>query len=218
MCETESQQEQQPSITNTPTLDLTPNKDVFVDFDFDRVQSFVTDKIKEIEKDRGIRVLLAVERSSHIWGSSHKLSDFDVKAIFYYNPRMYYSPLTRIKKDFKIVYGPRGTDDKLKSYDIDLEFTFWELKFSCNLSMNNDPNILEMFKSPIIYYFESRSLLNGICINGINSIESIICQLYDYKRLMVHYYSWSKGHYTILTQGSKQAKEKPLKLYVISIS
>lgn len=236
------------NIDNTNNNNSVTNN-VFIDFDFKAVQSFVVSKIKEFEKIQNVRVLCAMERSSHVWGTSHKLSDFDIRALYYHTPREYYSPWFRLHKQHKVVYGPRssknekedgngngagdngdadGHDEKI----LDVELSFMELRHSCHMMMNNDPNLIEMFKSPIVYYqqdvpieYINNHILknNDNCNININTsimseFHSILCGFYDYHRLMIHYFSWAKGHYTqLVVLQKKRIQKKPLKVYVFHV-
>merc|ERR1712013_583211 len=56
-----------------------------------QIKEFVTQKIIAFERDHGCKMLLAVEKSSHVWGTAHSESDNDVHCLMFYAPRQYYS-------------------------------------------------------------------------------------------------------------------------------
>ena len=148
----------------------------------------------------------------------------DVKAIIYYKPRQYYSAIKQISRQWKKQYGPRdNTKEQKKSKskseqkdskeeeqvsEPDVELTCIEVTKLCQLIINNDPNIFEVFTSPLPYYIESFDILDRF--------REIIYRTYDWFKLATHYLAWAKGNYYQIQKGSKKRMaKKPLKMLSI---
>lgn len=95
-------------------------------------------KLKEIEKEYGIRVLYAAESGSRAWGTCSQQSDFDVRFI-YIRPRKEYLRLeqTRDVLEFPIEEG--------------WDMSGWDLRKTLQLLYSSNSQIYEWFHSPIVY-------------------------------------------------------------------
>lgn len=104
----------------------------------------VPQKLKEIEKEYGIRILFAVESGSRAWGTHSPQSDFDVRFI-YIRPREEYLRLeqTRDVLEFPIDDG--------------WDMAGWDLSKTLQLLHNANSQIYEWFASPIVYVDEGFS-------------------------------------------------------------
>jgi uncharacterized protein len=133
------------------------------------------DKIKkylaEIEKDRGIKILLACETGSRAWGFPSPDSDFDVR-IIYKHDKDWYLGLTEKKDTIELM---------LDNNEVDI--SGWDLRKSLRLLWKSNPPLLERIQSPIIYKVDNEFL------NGINSIAKV-----SYSRIatIFHYLSMAK--------------------------
>ena len=94
-------------------------------------------RLKQIEKDRKIKILFAVESGSRAWGFHSQDSDYDVR--FVYVPDITYY--------FK-VHNPR---DVVEIMEGDLDFSGWELRKALGLLYKGNPPLLEWLNSPLIY-------------------------------------------------------------------
>ncbi|ETO35913.1 putative Cytosolic Protein [Reticulomyxa filosa] len=171
------------------------------DFDFDTVRDFLLQQKQELEKEYQMKIIYMVERSSRVWGTSHPKSDFDVKAIMCYSPRQYYSPTKERMWEFKRVFGPRSKQSQVGA-NLDLELTCIDILNLGSGIFKNDPNIFEIFHSPVIYWMDSK----------ITPIRSIIDDVYNWRRLAAHYSSWAYSNLRQFTDNKKKRmREKPLK-------
>jgi len=185
-----------------------------IDFDFDKISAFIHDKLSKITEQYGCRVLFVAERSSHVWGTSHPQSDNDVKAVVFFEPRRYYSPIRQVRRQWKEVYGPRDKEQKEKQSEHneneiepepDVELNCIEIMKLCELILKNDPNIFEMFTSPIQYHCQCPAMLGRL--------KEIVHRIYDWHKLAQHYVSWSHANYHQLAHSTKKRlKKKPLKI------
>ncbi len=98
----------------------------------------VPGKLKEIEKEYGIRILYAAESGSRAWKTSTENSDYDVRFI-YIRPQTEYLRLdqTRDVLEFPI------TD----SWDM----SGWDLSKTLRLLTSSNSQIYEWFSSPLVY-------------------------------------------------------------------
>lgn len=84
------------------------------------MEEIISGKLKEIEEQFNVRVLLAVESGSHAWGFASANSDFDVRFIYIHQPEWYLS------------IDPQGTGSKrdVIEYPVEknLDISGWELR------------------------------------------------------------------------------------------
>ncbi|MGE4515022.1 MAG: nucleotidyltransferase domain-containing protein [Chryseobacterium sp.] len=98
----------------------------------------ILEKLKEIEKKRGIEILLAVESGSRAWGFASPDSDYDIRFIYRHEKYWYLSPWD---KDETIEFM---TED-------DLDGSGWDLRKTFHLLLKSNAALLSWFYSPIIY-------------------------------------------------------------------
>lgn len=133
------------------------------------------DKIKkylaDLEKENGIKILLACETGSRAWGFPSPDSDFDVRIIYKHHKDWYLS-LTEEKDTIECFY---------ENNDIDI--SGWDLRKSLRLIWKSNPPLLERIQSPIIYHDDKDFLA------GINSIAQ---KTYSRIATIHHYLSMAK--------------------------
>ncbi len=107
--------------------------------------------LAELEKEKGIQILLACETGSRAWGFPSPDSDFDVRVIYKHDKNWYLS-LTEEKDTIEYF---------LENNEIDI--SGWDLRKSLRLLAKSNPPMLERIQSPIIYKVDKEFL------TGINS-------------------------------------------------
>lgn len=95
--------------------------------------------LSELEKSKGIEILLACETGSRAWGFPSPDSDFDVRIIYKHEKDWYLSLVE--KKD--------SIDIFLDNNEIDI--SGWDLRKSLRLLWKSNPPLLERIQSPIVY-------------------------------------------------------------------
>lgn len=100
--------------------------------------SRILEKLKEVEKSRGIEILLAVESGSRAWGFASPDSDYDIRFIYRHEKDWYLSPWD---KDETIEFM---TDDELDG-------SGWDLRKTFHLLLKSNAALLSWFYSPIVY-------------------------------------------------------------------
>lgn len=168
------------------------------------VKPFVRSMIADLEREHGFKCLFCVERSSHTWGTASEGSDWDVNFVFAY-PRDRYLSVSKPEEVVKKVCGPRGKAGS-KS-DLDVEMVGRDVFRTGTLAMQNDPNILELAFSPLIY--EAKQEGSRL------ALRSVVSRHYSWRGLAVHYSSWGKSHFKSLSGSAPKAADarKGLKVF-----
>lgn len=98
----------------------------------------VPKKLKEIEKEHGIRVLYAAESGSRAWGTASEQSDFDIRFL-YIRPMEAY---LRLEQPRDVLEFPIS-----ESWDM----CGWDLAKALRLLRNANTQIYEWLGSPVVY-------------------------------------------------------------------
>jgi len=96
--------------------------------------------LQQIEKDKGIKILYALESGSRAWGFPSPDSDFDIRFIYMQ------------KKDWYLTLSDKK--DTIESMQGELDISGWDLKKSLILLKKSNVPMLEKFQSPIVYFQE----------------------------------------------------------------
>lgn len=99
----------------------------------------VPKKLKELEREYDMRVLLAVESGSRAWGFASPDSDFDVRFIYVHKPEFY----LRLEERRDVIEVP--VDD---TWDV----SGWDLDKTLRLLFRSNPTLFEWLNSPITYF------------------------------------------------------------------
>lgn len=127
--------------------------------------------LSDLEKEKGIEILLACETGSRAWGFPSPDSDYDVRVIYKHDKDWYLS--LNEEKD-TIEYF-------LENNEIDI--SGWDLRKSLRLLWKSNPPLLERIQSPIIY------LADSDFITGINIVAK---ETYSRIATIHHYLSMAK--------------------------
>ena len=96
----------------------------------------VPEKLAEIERDYGVRVLWAIESGSRAWGFESPDSDFDVRFIYKHKQDFY----LRLNEQRDVIELP--IDD---TWDV----SGWDLDKTLKLLYKSNPTLFEWLQSPI---------------------------------------------------------------------
>lgn len=121
----------------------------------------VPEKLAQIEREYGVRVLYAAESGSRAWGTNSEQSDFDVRFI-YIRPREDYLRLeqTRDVLEFPIADG--------------WDMCGWDLSKTLRLLHNANSQIYEWFTSPVVYVDRGFSLRIDPVLNACFSTKTAV--------------------------------------------
>ena len=96
-------------------------------------------KLKEIEKNKNVEILFAVESGSRAWGFASPDSDYDIRFIYKHEPDYY---LSLWEKPDVIEFM---TED-------DLDGSGWDLRKAIKLLAKSNAPLIEWLFSPVIYF------------------------------------------------------------------
>jgi len=169
------------------------------------IKTYLNKKLQEIVQDFGCELLWVAERSSRVWGTAGPDSDFDIKVIYKF-PSSKYVGIIPYQEKFKRVYGPRAKLEADRSV-YDIEISGFDVRVACKMIVKNDPNMLEMLTSTIVYKSKDIFL----------PIANLAPSLYNHVQLATHYYNWSFGHTRWLRTGKRKQLKKRAKVltYII---
>ena len=112
------------------------------DEDSPAMKELINDRLAQLEKDRGIKILWAGESGSRAWGFASPDSDWDVRFIYVY-PRDAYLSVKDPKEDITLPING------------DLDFAGWELRKLLRLLSKSNASPMEWMQSPIVYKEEA---------------------------------------------------------------
>ncbi|WP_289661949.1 nucleotidyltransferase domain-containing protein [Flavobacterium panacagri] len=99
----------------------------------------ILQKLKEIEKQKDVEILFAVESGSRAWGFASPDSDYDIRFVYKHKPEYY---LSLWEKPDVIEFM---TED-------DLDGSGWDLRKSVRLLAKSSASLMEWLFSPVVYY------------------------------------------------------------------
>ena len=102
------------------------------------MRSEIERMLREIETQKDIRILYAVESGSRAWGFASPDSDYDVRYIYVRRPEDY----VRVDEVRDTIEGP--LDDVM-------DFSGWDLRKALGLLRRTNPSLIEWAYSPIVY-------------------------------------------------------------------
>lgn len=137
------------------------------------MRNVIINELANLEKDKKIKILYAVESGSRAWGFESKDSDWDVRFI-YVNHYDWYLSINE-KKD---------SIEKMLPNDLDL--SGWELKKTLLLFRKSNPPLLEWLRSPIIYKEEFTTALQ---------LRNAVSSYFNPKSCLYHYFHMANGNY-----------------------
>ncbi len=128
------------------------------------MKQIIIEKLREIEKNENIKILIAVESGSRAWEFASPDSDYDVRFI-YVRPKEFY---LRLEKTRDVIELPINDD---------LDINGWDLKKALTLLHNSNPTLFEWLSSPIVY---SKTDFIDNYSEKIDSCFSVKKSLYHY--------------------------------------
>nr|WP_315151364.1 nucleotidyltransferase domain-containing protein [uncultured Flavobacterium sp.] len=103
------------------------------------MENKILDKLKQIEKEKGVTILFAVESGSRAWGFASPDSDYDIRFIYKHKPDYY---LSLWEKPDVIEFM---TED-------DLDGSGWDLRKAIKLLAKSNAPLIEWLFSPVVYF------------------------------------------------------------------
>ena len=118
-------------------------------------------KLKEIEIEKGVEILYAVESGSRAWGFASPDSDYDIRFIYKHDLDYY---LSLWEKNDTIEFM---TED-------DLDGSGWDLRKTVRLLAKSNAPLLEWIFSPVVYY-ENEAFMQQIRTVALDCFSPIAC-------------------------------------------
>lgn len=143
------------------------------------IKNNIESKLIQIEQDKNVEILLAVESGSRAWGFESLDSDYDVRFIYKHGFKWYLNIL------------PKRDVIELPINDI-YDYSGWDIRKTLWLLNKSNPVLLEWLHSPIVYKKDSRyfDLLYDASTKYFSPVSSIY-----------HYLHMAKGNYREYLQG-----------------
>jgi len=142
-----------------------------------------------LEQDQDIRVCLAVESGSRVWGFASKDSDYDVRFIYVHQPEWYLSVDLETKPD--AIQQPADV----------LDVSGWDVRKALRLFRKSNPPILEWLQSPTVYR-EVGSLASAL--------RARLRRFYSPRSCAFHYWHMAQGNLREYLQGDVVWRKKYL--------
>lgn len=154
------------------------------------METKILEKLNEIERDRNIEVLFAVESGSRAWGFASPDSDYDIRFVYKHKTEWYLN-LWEQKDTIQFM-----TEDELDG-------SGWDIRKALKLLSKSNASLLGWLFSPVVYRSSGTFLeeMKAVAIDNFNPVSGFF-----------HYHSMSKGFEETL--GSK---EMTLKSYFYAI-
>ena len=129
------------------------------------MKELILKKIKEIELQKGVEILYAVESGSRAWGFASPDSDYDIRFIYKHDLNYYLSIWEQ-------------TDVIEFMTEEDLDGSGWDLRKALLLLAKSNAPFLEWIYSPIVY-FENKSFIDELRIVANECFSPVSC-MYHY--------------------------------------
>jgi len=150
------------------------------------IKKDIKTRLKKIEQNKDIRILLAVESGSRSWGFESLDSDYDVRFIYAHRPEWYLS--IEEKRD---VIGP--------IIDGNLDFAGWDLRKALRLFRKSNPVLMEWIVSPYVY------TKSGSFTSRIRKLAE---KYYSKKAGAHHYLNMAESNYNTYIKGKRNVNLK----------
>lgn len=135
------------------------------------IEQTIETVIRDLERERKVRVLFACESGSRAWGFASPNSDYDLRFV-YAHPKSWYLELQE-KRDVIDLMLPNDLD--LAGWDLAKTLRLFA---SCNLALN------EWLDSPIVYWKQA---------DFREELSKLIPQFFNPRKAIHHYLSMARG-------------------------
>ena len=149
------------------------------------MRKLIVRKLKQIEKEYNVKVLLAVESGSRAWGFASPDSDYDVRFIY-----------VRPEKDYLRLEDVRDVIELPINDELDING--WDLPKTLKLLYRSNPTLFEWFSSPIVYMETEFA----------DRFREIMTDYFSTKKSLYHYISMAEGNYREFLRGEMVKAKK----------
>jgi predicted nucleotidyltransferase len=143
-------------------------------------------RLKDIEQNEGVKILLAVESGSRSWGFESPDSDYDIRFIYVHRSEWYLS----IEEGRDVIELP---------FDGQMDISGWDIRKALRLFRKSNPVLMEWIVSPYVYA-------------STGSFRRLILQLatkyYSKKAGACHYLNMAQSNYRVHLEGKRHVRLK----------
>lgn len=150
----------------------------------------ILEKLQQIEREKGVEILYAVESGSRAWGFASPDSDYDIRFIYKHDLNYYLSLWEQ-------------TDVIEFMTEDDLDGSGWDLRKTVKLLAKSNAPLLEWLFSPVVY-FENEAFVNQMRRLAQDCFSPVAC---------LHHYLGTTKNFMDLCQ----AEEVKLKSYFYAL-
>lgn len=149
------------------------------------MRDLIVSKLRQIENNYDVKVILAVESGSRAWGFASPDSDYDVRFI-YVRPKKDYLRLEEIRDVIELPINE------------DLDINGWDLQKALKLLYRSNPTLFEWFSSPIVYMEKELA----------KQFRDIMADYFSIKKSLYHYLSTAERNYRVYLKGEMVKAKK----------
>lgn len=139
------------------------------------VEQEIKQKLRQIEQNKQVKILLAVESGSRAWGFPSPDSDYDVRFIYVHDTDWYLQLF-----DLPDVIELAINDE--------LDINGWDLKKALSLGVKGNATLFEWLNSPVVY--RAHSKVGSMLIEGVNNKFNARAAFYHYVSLAKKFCSY----------------------------
>ncbi|WP_445458224.1 nucleotidyltransferase domain-containing protein [Flavobacterium sp. HNIBRBA15423] len=148
------------------------------------MQEKILEKLKEIELQKGVELLYAVESGSRAWGFASPDSDYDIRFIYKHDLDYYLS-----------LWEKPDTIEFMTADDLD--GSGWDLRKTVRLLAKSNASLLEWIFSPVVYY-ENEAFMQQLRTLAKDCFSPVAC--------LHHYLGTTKNFMTVCEQEEVKLK------------
>lgn len=138
-------------------------------------------RLVDVEKQEGVRILYACESGSRAWGFPSSDSDYDVRFIYAHPVEWYVS----VKPGRDVIERPL---DNL------IDLSGWDVRKALGLLRGSNPPLLEWMQSPIVYFQNEKFMME---------METLLSFYYSPRSCMYHYIHMAQGNVREYLKGDR---------------
>ncbi len=151
----------------------------------------IRNALGQLEAERGVRILFAVESGSRAWGFASPDSDYDVRFLYVHRVEDYLS--IRERRDVIEAELPG-----------DLDMAGWDLRKALGLLAKSNPSLHEWLRSPIVYRQDETFMAE---------FGPLADEWLSETALFKHYLNMAKGNWAAYLQEEEVARKKYLYVF-----
>lgn len=152
-----------------------------------KIKQEILDRLKKVETEHNVKILMAIESGSRAWGFASPNSDYDVRFIYVHPQDWYLSVDLEDKRD--VIEYPIVDE---------IDLNGWDIRKALKLFWKSNPAFVEWIQSPIVY------IDDGVFMP---SVLKLLPDMYALDKGQYHYWHMAKTNY----RGYLKAEQVPLK-------